>query len=60
MTGCSSPAAVAEVQGRFARAWFDRAASNFIAIGMLALGAQDAVMAPIRQTVVANAERLSR
>jgi O-methyltransferase involved in polyketide biosynthesis len=58
MAGCSSPAAFAAVQGRFALAWFDRAASNFIAMGMLALSAQDAAMAPIRRTVGANAERL--
>jgi O-methyltransferase involved in polyketide biosynthesis len=58
MAGCSSPAALAAAQGRFALAWFGRAASNFIAMGMLALSAQDAAMAPIRQTVGANAERL--
>jgi hypothetical protein len=37
---------------------FDRAAANLIAMSMLALRAQDAVMAPIRETVEANAERL--
>jgi hypothetical protein len=58
MAGCSSPAALAAVQGRFALAWFGRAASNFIAMAMLTLSAQDAAMAPIRQTVGANAERL--
>jgi len=58
MAGCSSPAALAAAQGRFALAWFGRAASNFIAMGMLALSAQDAAMAPIRETVGANAERL--
>jgi O-methyltransferase involved in polyketide biosynthesis len=56
--GCASPAAFMETQGKFARAWFGRAISNFIAIGMLMLNAQDAVMAPIRQTVAVNAERL--
>jgi hypothetical protein len=60
MAGCSSPAALAEAQGRFALAWFERAASTFIAMGMLALNAQDAAMAPIRQTVTANVERLAR
>jgi O-methyltransferase involved in polyketide biosynthesis len=60
ITDCSSPAALAEAQSRFARAWFSRAASSFIAMGMLALTAQAAAMAPIRQTVVSNAERLGR
>jgi O-methyltransferase involved in polyketide biosynthesis len=60
MAGSFGPLALAKAQGRFALAWFDRAASNFFAIGMLALDAQDAVMAPIRQTVTANAERLSQ
>jgi hypothetical protein len=54
----TNPAALAEAQGRFALSLFDRAAANLIAISMLALRAQDAVMAPIRETVEANAERL--
>ena len=58
MAGCSSPAALAEAQGRFALAWFDRAASNVIAMAMLALRAQDAAVTPIRQEATANAERL--
>lgn len=52
------PTSMMEAQGEFGRAWFGRAASNFITIGMLMLNAQDAAMAPIRQTVAANAERL--
>jgi O-methyltransferase involved in polyketide biosynthesis len=60
MVGCASPLALAEAQGNIARAWFERAASNFLGLGMLALDAQDAALAPIRQTVVANAERLGR
>jgi O-methyltransferase involved in polyketide biosynthesis len=60
MAGCASPAAMAETQGRFALAWFERAASNFFALGILALGAQEAVMVPFQQTVAANAERLVR
>jgi O-methyltransferase involved in polyketide biosynthesis len=60
MVGSSSPVALAEAQGRFALAWFNRAASNFVTMGMLALDAQDAVMAPLRRTVVANATRLGR
>jgi hypothetical protein len=60
MTGCASPAALAEEQGRFVRAWFSRSTSSFLTMGMLALNAQAAAMAPIRQAVVANAERLCR
>jgi hypothetical protein len=59
MAGCRSPAALALAQGRFARAWFGRAASQWIALGIRAFEAQSAAMAPIRQTVVANAERLA-
>jgi hypothetical protein len=58
MTGCSGPAAWAEAQSRFGRAWLSRATSSLNTMGMLVLTAQAAAMAPIRQTVVANAERL--
>jgi hypothetical protein len=60
MTGCSSPAALAEAQSRFVRAWLTRATSNWITIGIQVFEAQAAAMAPIRQTVVANAERLGQ
>lgn len=60
MTGCRSPAALAEAQGRFARAWFSRVTSSWIEMGIRAFEAQSAAMAPIRQTVLANAERLGR
>jgi hypothetical protein len=60
MTGCSSPAALAEAQSRFARAWFARVTSSWIAMGVRVFEAQSAAMSPIRQTVVANAERLGR
>jgi len=56
---CSNPADLAEAQCSFTAAWFERATSSFLGLGMLALDAHDAAMAPIRQTVVANAERLS-
>jgi O-methyltransferase involved in polyketide biosynthesis len=59
MTRCRNPAALAEAQGRFARAWFSRATWSWIAMGTRAFEAQAAAMAPIRQTVVANAERLA-
>ncbi len=60
IAGCASPVAIAEAQGRFALDWFNRAASNFFAMGMLALGVQQAAMVPIQQTVAANTERLGR
>jgi hypothetical protein len=60
MAGCANPAALATAQVRFAVDWFNRAASNSIAVGMRALRAQDAAMAPIRRTVISNAERLGR
>jgi len=60
MAACSNPAALMEAQGRFARAWFGRATSRWVAMGLGAFEAQSAAMAPIRQTVVANAERLGR
>jgi hypothetical protein len=60
MTGCFNPATLAETQGRFARAWFSRVASSWITMGSWGLEAQSAAMAPIRQTVVANAERLAQ
>ena len=60
MTGCSGLAALAEAQSSFARAWFTRATSRWIAIGIRVFETQAAAMAPIRQTVVANSERLGR
>jgi hypothetical protein len=58
MAGCASPVAMAEAQGQYALDWFNRAATNFFAMGMLALGVQQAAMVPIQETVAANAERL--
>jgi hypothetical protein len=60
MRSCRSPAALAGVQSRFARAWFARASSGWFAMGIQAFEAQAAAMAPIRQVVTANAERLGR
>jgi hypothetical protein len=59
LTDCWGPAAFAEAQNRLTREWFHRATSNFFTMGMLALTAQAAAMAPIHQTVVGNAERLA-
>jgi hypothetical protein len=58
MSQCANPADVAIAQGRFAYAWMGRATSRFIAMGMFAMSAQAAALAPIRQTVVGNSARL--
>jgi hypothetical protein len=60
MSGCFSPVALAGAQSRYARAWFARATLSWIAMGTQAFETQSAAMAPIRQTVIANAERLRR
>ena len=60
MAVCADPVTMAEAQGQFALAWFNRAATNFFAMGILALGVQQAAMMPIQQTVAANAERLGK
>jgi hypothetical protein len=60
MSGCGSPVALARAQSRFARAWFARASLSWFAMGIQAFEAQSAAMAPIRQAVIANAQRLSR
>jgi hypothetical protein len=60
MATSRDPVAIAETQGRFAMAWFEQATANFWAMGMMALGAQQAAMVPIQQTIVANTERLGR
>jgi hypothetical protein len=60
IASCTNPVALAEAQSQFALAWLNRAASNFLAMGMLALDAQKAAMVPIQQTVAANTERLGR
>jgi hypothetical protein len=56
----TNPLAMAATQSRFALDWFNRAATNLFAMGLLALGAQEAAMAPIQQTIAANADRLAR
>jgi glutamate synthase domain-containing protein 2 len=59
MGRCSSPADLAVAQGRYAYGWMGRAASRFVSMGMFAMSAQAAALAPIRQTVVENSERLA-
>ncbi len=56
--GSANPVEIVEKQGNFAAGWFRMAASNFMAMGLLALNAQKAAMLPIQQTIAANAERL--
>jgi O-methyltransferase involved in polyketide biosynthesis len=60
MSRCANPADLAMAQGRFAYGWMSRATSRFIEMGLLAMSAQAAALAPIRQTVVENSERLAR
>jgi len=59
MTTCASPTALAKAQTSFVLGGFDRASANFAAMGMLALKAQNAAIAPIRKSVHANVERLN-
>jgi O-methyltransferase involved in polyketide biosynthesis len=59
MSRCANPADLAIAQGKFASAWMSRATSRFIEMGMFAMSAQAAALAPIRQTVVENSERLA-
>jgi O-methyltransferase involved in polyketide biosynthesis len=59
MTACSCPTSLAELQGKLARAWFDRMTSSFIMMGTMVLNAQAAAMMPIQDTVFANVDRLS-
>jgi hypothetical protein len=59
MATCADPLAMLEAQGRFAQAWFDRAAANFMTLGMMALGAQAAALGPLQVAVAANTARLA-
>ncbi len=56
----TNPVAMAAAPGLFALEWFNRTAANFFTMGLLALGAQEAALVPIQQTLAANAERLGR
>jgi hypothetical protein len=59
MATCLTPTAMLEAQGRFAHAWWDRAASNFMALAMMTLSAQAAALGPLQLAVAANKERLA-
>ena len=56
----TNPVAMAAAPSLFALDWFNRAATNFFAMGLLALDAQQAALVPIQETIAANAERLAR
>jgi hypothetical protein len=59
LEGGVTPARLATIQHQFMVAWFARASAGFIAMGMLGLQAHDAVMAPIREQVAVNVDRLA-
>ncbi len=59
MSRCANPADLAIAQGKFASEWMGRATSRFIDMGLFAMSAQAAALAPIRETVVQNSERLA-
>jgi hypothetical protein len=58
MASCTTPAALVLAQTRLALGCFERASAHFLAMSMLILNGQDAALAPIRETVATNAERL--
>jgi hypothetical protein len=55
-----NPIAMVTSPGLMALDWFNRAAANFFTMGLLALGAHEAALVPIQQTIASNAARLSR
>jgi O-methyltransferase involved in polyketide biosynthesis len=57
--GGMTPAGLAAAQRRFMVAWLARASTNFVAMGMLSLHAQAAAMAPIREQVAVNVDKLA-
>jgi len=58
MATCHDPLSMLEAQGRFVRAWWERATANVMTLGMMALSAQAAALSPIRLAVAANSKRL--
>jgi O-methyltransferase involved in polyketide biosynthesis len=59
LAGCSTPAALAAAQHALMLGWFERAAANVAAMGMLTLRAQEAAMAPLHAQVAVNVDRLT-
>jgi hypothetical protein len=60
MAASRSPMALVQAQRRIALGWFEQMSAACLEMGMLTLGAQQAAMVPIRQTVSANVKRLAR
>ena len=58
MARSTTPVALAEAQTLFTVALMEQTAANLVTMGMLAVGAQEAAMVPIQQTIAANTERL--
>ncbi len=56
---CTTPAALGAAQHGFMVAFLERAAANFVALGMLTLKAQEAAMAPIHKQLAENVGRLT-
>jgi hypothetical protein len=59
LAGCTTPGALAAAQHALMVGWFERAAVNVAAIGMLTLQAQEAAMAPLHAQVAVNVGRLT-
>jgi hypothetical protein len=55
---CGDPSALATLQGNLAMAAFGRVLAQSIAMGTLAMAAQQAAMAPFHLAATANAKRL--
>jgi hypothetical protein len=56
---CGDPSALATLQGNLAMAAFGRVLAQSIAMGTLAMAAQQAAMAPFHLAATANAKRLT-
>ena len=59
LAGCATPGAFAAAQHAWMVGWFERAAANVAAMGMLTLQAQEAAMAPLHNQVAVNVDRLT-
>jgi hypothetical protein len=59
LASCTTPNDLATAHGSLIAAWFERTTTNFMALAMMSLGAQDAAMAPLRQQVAVNVARLA-
>ena len=58
MAKCRTPAGMMATQRGITLAWFSRALSHSLALGVLATRSQRAAMAPIHRVAMANARRL--